>query len=274
MTEPHAIPMPRPIINASPSRPENRSSSKARASRSCVRWPDKTPPRHVLFDFDGTLSLIREGWPEVMVPMMVEVLQATGTERDARGTFATRRRFRHGIDRQADDLPDDPPGRGSDQARRRSARPDRIQADVSRPALDADRRSPPAAPRRRRRSGRDDGALFVRVARRTRRPRRGDLSGQRHRPGVRRRRGPAAGLGPLFRQAHLRRDRRLQEFLQGDGHRADSGARTRSTARSCSDSATATSRFRTSRRSAARPWPWPATRPAAAESPTPGNATD
>jgi len=34
---------------------------------------------HVLFDFDGTLSLIREGWPEVMVPMMVEVLRATGT---------------------------------------------------------------------------------------------------------------------------------------------------------------------------------------------------
>ena len=37
------------------------------------------PPRHVLFDFDGTLSLIRQGWPEVMVPMMVEMLQATGT---------------------------------------------------------------------------------------------------------------------------------------------------------------------------------------------------
>jgi phosphoglycolate phosphatase-like HAD superfamily hydrolase len=34
---------------------------------------------HVLFDFDGTLSLIREGWPEVMVPMMVEELLATGT---------------------------------------------------------------------------------------------------------------------------------------------------------------------------------------------------
>src|SRR3954465_10187901 len=29
---------------------------------------------HVLFDFDGTLSLIREGWPEVMVPMFVEFL--------------------------------------------------------------------------------------------------------------------------------------------------------------------------------------------------------
>ncbi len=29
---------------------------------------------HVLFDFDGTLSLIREGWPQVMVPMFVEML--------------------------------------------------------------------------------------------------------------------------------------------------------------------------------------------------------
>lgn len=31
---------------------------------------------HVLFDFDGTLSLIREGWPEIMVPMFVEMLPA------------------------------------------------------------------------------------------------------------------------------------------------------------------------------------------------------
>jgi len=45
-----------------------------------VRPPRRErPPRHVLFDFDGTLSLIREGWPDVMVPMMVEVLQAAGT---------------------------------------------------------------------------------------------------------------------------------------------------------------------------------------------------
>jgi phosphoglycolate phosphatase len=35
--------------------------------------------RSVLFDFDGTLSLIREGWPLVMIPMMVEVLRQTGT---------------------------------------------------------------------------------------------------------------------------------------------------------------------------------------------------
>lgn len=35
--------------------------------------------RSVLFDFDGTLSLIREGWPLVMIPMMVEELRRTGT---------------------------------------------------------------------------------------------------------------------------------------------------------------------------------------------------
>jgi phosphoglycolate phosphatase-like HAD superfamily hydrolase len=40
--------------------------------------------RSVLFDFDGTLSLIREGWPQVMIPLMVEVLRQTGTtETDA-----------------------------------------------------------------------------------------------------------------------------------------------------------------------------------------------
>jgi len=38
--------------------------------------------RFALFDFDGTLSLIREGWPQVMIPMMVEVLRATGTTED------------------------------------------------------------------------------------------------------------------------------------------------------------------------------------------------
>jgi phosphoglycolate phosphatase-like HAD superfamily hydrolase len=36
--------------------------------------------RSVLFDFDGTLSLIREGWPQVMIPMMVEALRQTGTK--------------------------------------------------------------------------------------------------------------------------------------------------------------------------------------------------
>jgi phosphoglycolate phosphatase len=33
----------------------------------------------VLFDFDGTLSLIREGWDRVMIPMMVEYLLRIGS---------------------------------------------------------------------------------------------------------------------------------------------------------------------------------------------------
>lgn len=32
--------------------------------------------KHVVFDFDGTISLIRDGWQNVMVPMMVEFLQS------------------------------------------------------------------------------------------------------------------------------------------------------------------------------------------------------
>src|SRR5438128_3642902 len=45
--------------------------------------------RSVLFDFDGTLSLIREGWPQIMIPMMVSVLRETGTaETDAELTAA------------------------------------------------------------------------------------------------------------------------------------------------------------------------------------------
>ena len=38
------------------------------------------PPGFALFDFDGTLSLIREGWQNVMVPMMVTILVDTETE--------------------------------------------------------------------------------------------------------------------------------------------------------------------------------------------------
>ena len=38
---------------------------------------------HVLFDFDGTLSLIREGWPEVMTPMFVEMLPPLPGEAEA-----------------------------------------------------------------------------------------------------------------------------------------------------------------------------------------------
>lgn len=37
--------------------------------------------RSALFDFDGTISLIREGWQEVMIPMMVDVLRDAAPHR-------------------------------------------------------------------------------------------------------------------------------------------------------------------------------------------------
>src|SRR5213594_3337758 len=45
-----------------------------------VEFSPRFAPRpqisHVLLDFDGTLSLIRQGWPEVMTPMFAEMLPA------------------------------------------------------------------------------------------------------------------------------------------------------------------------------------------------------
>src|SRR6267142_2820306 len=45
--------------------------------------------RSALFDFDGTLSLIREGWPQVMIPKMVQVLRVTGTVESEPELFAS-----------------------------------------------------------------------------------------------------------------------------------------------------------------------------------------
>ena len=36
--------------------------------------------RHAILDFDGTISLIRDGWQNVMVPMMIDVLMETPTD--------------------------------------------------------------------------------------------------------------------------------------------------------------------------------------------------
>lgn len=52
-----------------------------------VEFSSKFAPRakisHVLFDFDGTISLIRQGWPEVMVPLFAELLPAVPGESEA-----------------------------------------------------------------------------------------------------------------------------------------------------------------------------------------------
>ena len=44
--------------------------------------------RHALFDFDGTVSLIREGWQGVMIPIMVEVLLETPMHESEEGLCA------------------------------------------------------------------------------------------------------------------------------------------------------------------------------------------
>jgi phosphoglycolate phosphatase len=41
------------------------------------RHVERSQVRFALFDFDGTVSLIREGWQGVMIPMMVEILLDT-----------------------------------------------------------------------------------------------------------------------------------------------------------------------------------------------------
>ena len=51
------------------------------------------PPQFVLFDFDGTLSLIREGWQSIMIPMMVEQLQESGAAEPPEALAATVRDF-------------------------------------------------------------------------------------------------------------------------------------------------------------------------------------
>jgi phosphoglycolate phosphatase len=50
-------------------------------------------PRFAVFDFDGTLSLVREGWPDVMIPMMVEELASTGTKESPVELAALARNF-------------------------------------------------------------------------------------------------------------------------------------------------------------------------------------
>ena len=53
----------------------------------------ESPPAYALFDFDGTLSLVREGWVDVMVPMMVEILQQAPTAESADELAAICREF-------------------------------------------------------------------------------------------------------------------------------------------------------------------------------------
>ena len=63
--------------------------------------------RSVLFDFDGTLSLIRQGWREIMIPMMVEILSELNTGETEAEHRVLVTEFIDRLTGQANHLPDD-----------------------------------------------------------------------------------------------------------------------------------------------------------------------
>lgn len=45
-----------------------------------IKGQKNHPVKFALFDFDGTISLIREGWQNIMIPYFIDVIQQTGTD--------------------------------------------------------------------------------------------------------------------------------------------------------------------------------------------------
>ena len=231
---------------------------------------------HVLFDFDGTLSLIRQGWPEVMVPMFVEVLPPPA-RRDRRPTAAQL---------VFDDIMR---LNGKQTIYQMIQLADRVRERGGEPARAAlvQARIPPAARRAHRRPHRrprQPGRSAPTSCSSTGRGRCWSTCAAAACPST----WPAAPTSRVRQaggRAARRRPRisgrdiygasgRLQELLQEDGHRPHPPRERDPRRASCSRSATATSRSRTPRRSAAWRWPSPATRPTTAPAAwTSGNAS-
>jgi len=87
-----AVVRPTPIVPDWRQRPLVMNST----SIEVIRRTPPAPIHSAIFDFDGTLSLIREGWQDVMIPYMVEELAALGTDetREALQTVAREFVFR------------------------------------------------------------------------------------------------------------------------------------------------------------------------------------
>ena len=58
-----------------------------------VRPWDGYDIRYALFDFDGTVSLIRQGWQDIMIPYFCQVLKETGTSETDEEIFHCVREF-------------------------------------------------------------------------------------------------------------------------------------------------------------------------------------
>jgi len=217
---------------------------------------------HVLFDFDGTLSLIRQGWPEVMVLMFTEVLPAVPGETEAdrdRLAFedimrlngkqtiyqmmqlAARIRERGGEAKE-------PLWYKHEYLRRLDLRiKDRIDG-LRQGTIPADDLLVHGA-RRLLENLKDRGLPVYLPAEPTR-----SLSSKRQ----------SCWASPRTSGAGSTAPRMISRRSPRSWSSRGSSARTASAASSFSPSATATSRSRTPRKSAAWPSPWPATRPTTA----------
>jgi rfaE bifunctional protein kinase chain/domain len=51
-------------------------------------WPEKPRIEHVIFDHDGTLSTLREGWEQIMAPMMVKAILGDAYQDAGEGLFS------------------------------------------------------------------------------------------------------------------------------------------------------------------------------------------
>ena len=196
-------------------RPTTPSTIENRAWPS-VELPHPLGPRpeisHVLFDFDGTLSLIRQGWPEVMVPMFVEAIpRQPGETEDAIRAMV---------------LDDIMRLNGKQTIYQMIQLAERIRERGGQPReplwykheylrrLENGNRRPDRRPRRADRS--HPTSLLVHAARPLLEHLRdrglAPLPRQRDRRTRRQARGRAARHHPVFRRPHLRRPGRLQEF--------------------------------------------------------------
>ena len=109
----------------------------------------------MLFDFDGTLSLIRSGWMNVMVPMMVEILADLKTGESEEQLRAMVEEFVWRLTGKETIYQMIAFAEADRSARRQAAGAARVQENVSRPAVAEDRSPHRVAAERSSRSRRN-----------------------------------------------------------------------------------------------------------------------
>ena len=161
---------------------------------------------YAVFDFDGTLSLIREGWQKIMVPYFIDELskapgakQLSSEEIDYKVrdfvTVLTGKQTIYQCIRLAEEItalggtPEDPQVYKDEYQRRLLVHIDERLKGLKDGSLDPEPLTVP-----------------------------GHVSGFRHGRSIRAGGSPLAGCRQVFRRPHLRRAARIQNLLQKNGH--------------------------------------------------------